>query len=342
MNCEAYIVTAKGQKFHFGQKLSFFPDNFDTSPLQKAFGGGEIKDNELGIQRVGDMVYYMYLRELEDVEDTKAGIAVALNSVMVDDVVALHAFFQKIMRSMVCQYNVASFDKSTAEHSESRYQANYDAAINRLRTAFCAKFDGKEVPLGPQHYAGTSERTNLHIKEDRTVMQMNVDQGPYANAIMRRNVQQGDTVIISSAVPDEQHIAQLETKVASLTAKKLEQKQQINALKTQLSNLLEHQPIIKTSRQSNQPQNSTKQIKIALRIIKFGGIMFGFILGLFFIGLSAGWYIKFDMYHIFRGGLPWFQFEVFLLALILGVLIGWQKLCNEVFFWATASAYLGL
>lgn len=336
MNCEAYIVTSNARK------LSFFPDNFDKAPLQKAFGRGSIGDNEVGVHRVGDLVYYIYLRRLEDVSDTFVGIALAINSVMVDDVVGLHAFCQKIMRSMACQYNVAYFVKSKAEYRESPYSANYEGAVHRLRTAFCSKFDGKEVALGTRHYSGTSEKKRLHIPQDRGVIHLDTDQGQYSDALMRQYVQQGDTVIISSAVTDEEEIARLNTKVAALVSADLEKRSiiekqtlKINSLETQLKYLRDQQTNTKNDTSENQPppSNKNKVSKMFFSSVLSGGLLLFFAYFFSFPYWYSQHFAYTDSYGNFIEIAPsWVQFKVFISALAFGMLLGWQKLRHQVIY----------
>lgn len=211
MNCETYIVTSQSRK------LSFFPDNFDTAPLRESLKQGNVEDNELAVLRCGDMVYYVYLRRLLDCPNEFVGVAVGMNSIIVCDIAALHQFFQKIMRSMAAQYNIATYKKKAGTYCASNYTQYPDAAVGRLRTAFNSRFCEKGIALGPRRLSGTPGKDNLRITAEHKVVRFSTDENKYAELSMRQSVEQGNLVIVSSDITDEQEIAQLNAKIAEQT-----------------------------------------------------------------------------------------------------------------------------
>lgn len=334
MNCETYIVTSQAGK------LSFFPDNFDTAPLRESLKQGNVQDNELAVLRRGDMVYYVYLRRLLDSPNEFVGVAVGLNSIVVTDVAALHQFFQKIMRSMAAQYNVATYKKEAGTYCTCKYTPYPEAAVERLRTAFNSRFADSGIALGPRHFSGTPGTDNLRVQADRKVVRFFTNENKYAQFTISQTVEQGNLVVISSDITDEQEIARLNAQIAA-------QKEIIVDLRNQNENYQSANQVLtcKVETLQNQLRETQGQTKPAKE--KAGsksswiGSFFHCLLVACGIPLTAFYYpIAHRVYFI------WLElgFTVLtvsaLLALVLGIFCGWQKLYHPVIFAAWIIAYV--
>lgn len=226
MNCEAYIVRSG----RHGTRL--FPANVEENRIHDICACA-CEDDTLLIRRHKEMVYYMYLRKLSDSQDTFAGIGVALNSLVIDDVERLHKFFRQEMRKIADGYGLATYDNSTGTYHESDKEAREEEARDRLMTTFNSRFQRTGQTPGALDYSARGERDSLKVCPDGETIRFSAALPPLREYPVRRSIEAGNTLIVTNEISDEKEIARLRREIKQLKLQINQNRVELNRLKNE-------------------------------------------------------------------------------------------------------------
>lgn len=232
MNCEAYIVESDRLE------TKFFPANVDTSRIREMCMA-VTEDDTLVIRRFGSVIYYMYLRRLTDTPDKFVGLCVALNSVVIDNLLELYRFFNRRMRTLACNFNLAIYDKVSGTYHKCLKEPKLERARDELQTAFNAKFHAEETAPGAIDYTRHPHHEAVTIQANGEVSHFTTKESQHVTATVRQRIESGHTLIVTNELTDEQEIARLNKELERYKSICNQKQKTIDTLKSQISDYIQ-------------------------------------------------------------------------------------------------------
>lgn len=231
MNCEGYILWSDTNS-----KCNYFLQNTDKSIFTDIWTK-YTDDNILVIKRVDSMIYYIYMRTLSDKPHARIGLAVGLNMTIVTDIAALHHFFNKTMRSIAHSYGIAQYNKTMGVYSRSNAKQDLVGARKHLCHRFNNFFNEKGALTNAISHIKHRPEDFLTINKDKSVTRFVTRESPAAGQSVFSAIEEGNVVIVSSEISDEQELAIATRKVFYLEQKNNELTTKNEQLQTKITTL---------------------------------------------------------------------------------------------------------